>query len=86
MSNSNTTNENEASETNDDSDPENGLYGKYEVTQNGAPVRECFVLEPESDKAARMAIRTYAASTSNDALAEELNKWMDDIEGEEQTE
>lgn len=80
MSNKNKT------ETENNSDTENGLYGKYDVTKNGEAVTDCFVLEPETDKSARMAIRTYAASTSNDALAEELNEWMDDIEAEEPTE
>lgn len=86
MSNTNSNSEHEASETNDDSDSENGLYGKYEVTKNGEEITDCFVLEPGTDTAARMAIRTYAAMTPNTVLAEELNEWMDDIEAEEQTE
>jgi len=60
--------------------PRDGLYGKYEVYEDGEPVNSCFVLEPESDKDAREALRTYADSTENDELAADLREWMDQLE------
>jgi len=59
-----------------------GLYDKYEVTQTGAPVLGCFVLEPESDPDAREAIRAYAGATDNDQLADDLREWMDQLEAD----
>jgi len=54
-----------------------GLYEKYDVQdEDGEPVRGAFVLEPTNDPAAREAIRTYAAETDNDALAEDLRDWV----------
>jgi len=49
-----------------------GLYAKYEVTKNGKSVEDCFVLEPEEDRAARVALKAYAAATENDELAKDL--------------
>ena len=86
--NTNTLNENtqqgqdeNTKESNNAGKRREGLYGKYEVTENGDPVPDCFVLEPETDKAARMAIRKYAEYTPNDGLSEDLIEWMDDLEG-----
>ena len=54
-----------------------GLYEKYDVQgEHGEPVRGAFVLEPADDPAAREAIRTYAAETDNDALADDLRDWV----------
>mgnify|MGYP006276660821 FL=1 len=60
-----------------------GLYGKYEVSEDGNPVGECFVLEPDSDHAAREAIRAYAAATENEDLADDLDEWMDQLEADD---
>jgi len=48
---------------------EQGLYGKYEVTKDGETVEDCFILEPEGDRAARLALKAYAVATENDELA-----------------
>lgn len=56
---------------------EEGLYAKYEVRKDGEPVEECFVLEPEDDRAARAALKAYAAATDNDELAEGLREQFD---------
>lgn len=62
-----------------DTMPEQGLYEKYEVTKNGEPVEDCFVLEPEDDSAAREALIRYAEVTDDEELAEELDEWVIDI-------
>lgn len=54
----------------------NGLYAKYEVTKDGEPVEDCFVLEPENDSAAREALIRYAEETDNEELAEDLREWV----------
>lgn len=60
-----------------------GLYPKYEVLKDGEPVEDCFVLEPENDHAARMAVIAYADATDNDELADDLLDWIHEIrEGE----
>ena len=56
---------------------ENGLYDKYEVYKNGEPVKDCFVLEPEKDQAAREALARYAGSTTNESLAADIREWLD---------
>lgn len=53
-----------------------GLYSKYEVRRGGEPVEDCFVLEPESDEAAREALWTYAAETDNEELSEDIKMWL----------
>jgi hypothetical protein len=53
-----------------------GLYAKYEVRKDGAPVEECFVLEPEEDAAARRALETYAEETDDEELAQDLRVWL----------
>lgn len=84
--NENTQQERDANtkETNNAEEDREGLYGKYEVTENGDPVPDCFVLEPGTDKAARMAIRTYAEYTPDGELSEDLIEWMDELEGEDE--
>lgn len=56
-----------------------GLYEKYEVRKDGEIVEDCFVLEPESDSAAREALITYAERTDDDELAADLREWVVDI-------
>lgn len=56
-----------------------GLHGKYEVYEDGEPVEECFVLEPDDDPAARAALIEYALETSNDELAQDLRDWVVEI-------
>ena len=53
-----------------------GLHGKYQVEKNGEPVEECFVLESESDPAARAALQAYADATENETLAGDIHKWV----------
>lgn len=51
----------------------NGLYRKYVVRRtDGKPVDFCFVLEPEKDPAARIALRVYAEATPNEQLRKDL--------------
>lgn len=57
-----------------------GLYGKYEVRKNDEPVEDCFVLEPETDTAARHALAEYADVTDNPELADDLREWVASIE------
>lgn len=59
------------------------LYNKYRVTENGEQVEDCFVLEPESDEAARIALHTYAAAIDDDELAADIREWLAAIEVEE---
>jgi len=56
---------------------ESGLYTKYEVRKDGEPVEDCFVLEPGDDRAARAALKAYAAATENDDLADDLREQFD---------
>lgn len=56
-----------------------GLYGKYEVTKDGEPVEDCFVLRPERDPAAAIALAVYAEVTDNDQLRADLRAWGDRI-------
>lgn len=58
------------------SESDRGLYGKYQVTKDGEPVDECFVLEPRDDPAARRALEAYADATDNGALASDLREWV----------
>jgi len=53
-----------------------GLYGKYEVTEDGSAVEDCFVLEPETDPAARAALATYAEQTDDEDLQRDLQAWL----------
>ena len=63
-----------------------GLFNKYTIINNetGEEVEgSYFVLKPETDKAARNALRIYACLTENKNLAEDLFKWTDELEREE---
>ncbi len=61
-----------------------GLHEKYEVTKDGEPVENCFVLEPEDDEAALEALKEYARTTDNAFLAADLGYWIADIERTEE--
>ncbi|WP_440767599.1 hypothetical protein [Natronorubrum sp. DTA7] len=61
-------------------DTERGLHGKFEVYKDGDPQDGVFVLKPESDSAARVAVRAYADATDNDALESDLCEWMGGLE------
>lgn len=60
-----------------------GLYAKYRITKtsDGGEVTGAFVLRPESDIHAQIAIRFYADSVmaTNPTLARELHAWMDSL-------
>ena len=58
---------------------DSGLYDKYEVSKDGEPVSNAFVLEPESDSAAREALIRYAKATNDEELAEDLREWVTDL-------
>jgi hypothetical protein len=60
-------------------DGDRGLYEKYEVYKDGDAVPNCFVLEPESDSAAREALIRYAEATDDEELAEDLREWVTDL-------
>lgn len=57
-----------------------GLYNKYTITKNedGSEVVNAFVLKPETDTHARMALLWYARSCEdvNPQLATELREWV----------
>lgn len=56
-----------------------GLYDKYEVYKDDDPVLNCFVLEPESDSAAREALIRYSEATNDENLADDLREWVTDL-------
>lgn len=57
-----------------------GLYPKYHITKtaDGSEVENAFVLKPEADPHARIALLWYARSVEdeNPALAGELREWV----------
>lgn len=55
-------------------DKRDGLRQKYRVykTKDNTPVDGCFVLRPEKDHAARIALEAYAKATDNKALSEDI--------------
>lgn len=55
-------------------DKRDGLRQKYRVykAKNNTPVEDCFVLRPEKDPAARIALEAYAKATENKVLAEDI--------------
>ena len=55
-----------------------GLYGKYTVRKNsdGSLVTDCFVLRPNKDLAAVVALRAYATATDNAELAADIISWV----------
>lgn len=67
------------------SEPQVGLIPKYDIVdrEKGTPLaKPAFVLVPESDPFARVAIRTYArhCAYTHPQLALELNEWIDEVE------
>jgi hypothetical protein len=62
-----------------------GLYAKYDVQKDGEPVKDCFVLVPEDDPAARRALETHIEVTESEALAQDLRDWIASIEIERYT-
>ncbi len=59
---------------------DDGLWGKYTVTDNGGyAVIDCFVLRPERDATALAALIHYAALTPNENLAADLQDWIERI-------
>ena len=48
-----------------------GLYDKYRVyrTEDNMPVNDCFVLRPDKDPAAKIALEVYAKVTKNKTLS-----------------
>lgn len=61
----------------------NGLYGKYIIRKaDGVPMGDNFkfVLSPEKDRAALMALRTYASVTDNSELKGDLLELISTIE------
>lgn len=55
-------------------DERDGLQQKYRVykAKDNMPVDGCFVLRPEKDPAARIALEAYAKATENKVLAEDI--------------
>jgi len=64
---------------------EKGLYPKYQVTkkEDGSAVEGCFVLRPQEDTAARRALLTYAATTKDKVLADDIRNWVAGLESEQ---
>ena len=59
-------------------DSDKGLYDKYLIVKkvDGTVITDCFILRPEKDPAAVVALQAYAAVTPNKALADDLYKWV----------
>lgn len=59
-----------------------GLYVKYNVTkiETGETVYDCFVLRPDRDPAAVVALVAYADTTTNLQLAADIRGWLASIE------
>ena len=57
-----------------------GLKRKYIVfkSDTGEPVENCFVLRPEIDPAAVIALEAYAKATENKELAADILNWVGD--------
>ena len=55
-------------------DKRDGLRQKYRVykAKDNTPVKGCFVLRPEKDPAARIALEAYAKATDNKALSDDI--------------
>lgn len=55
-----------------------GLKDKYLVfnAASGKKIENCFVLRPDRDTAAVDALRTYANSTDNKTLREDIHNWV----------
>lgn len=59
--------------------PRDGLRVKYDVRKaaTGEPVEACFVLRPDRDAAARVALLAYAQATDNYDLRADLHAWAE---------
>lgn len=57
-----------------------GLKRKYIVfkSDSGEPVENCFVLRPDKDHAAKIALEAYAKTTDNKTLADDITRWIGD--------
>lgn len=55
-----------------------GITVKYNVikVEDGTPVFDCFVLRPDKDNAAVVALRAYARASDNPQLAADIFKWV----------
>ncbi|MUG24751.1 hypothetical protein GNQ08_20495 [Paenibacillus macerans] len=55
-----------------------GLYNKYMVfkVEDSSEVDECFVLRPDRDPAARVALMEYAEATDDIELATDITSWL----------
>ncbi len=62
----------------DKQNSQTGLRVKYDVkkVETGETVNNCFVLRPDKDPAAVVALRTYARVTPNKALADDIITWV----------
>jgi len=60
-----------------------GLKIKYRVfkAEDNTPVENCFVLRPDKDPAAIMALEAYAIFTDNAQLSHDIMEWVNKIEG-----
>lgn len=58
-----------------------GLYEKYQVIrkETGEVCEGAFVLRPQTDMAARIAIATYAEATHNPRLGRDIRAWLDSM-------
>ncbi len=59
-------------------DEHNGLKRKYIVfkSDTGESVEDCFVLRPNIDDAARVALKAYADATNNKQLSADIRNWL----------
>lgn len=61
-----------------------GLYKKFTIfDRDGKPVDGCFVLRPDRDPAARVALEAYADATDNDHLEFDIRAWLTMLEEED---
>lgn len=60
-----------------------GLYGKYEVYEDGERVEDCFVLEPSEDHVAAAALSVYAVLTDDLDLKDDITDWLQEIQENE---
>lgn len=60
-----------------------GLKRKYVVLKSdtGECVEGCFVLRPDKDPVAKVALMAYAAATKNEKLAEDIMSWLSSMDG-----
>jgi hypothetical protein len=58
-----------------------GLIKKYNVfkADDNSAVDDCFVLRPDKDPTAAIALRAYADATENQELALDILRWLLDI-------